>query len=72
MRGTSKSAPADSARNDCPRLGLGKRFSTPSILLTSVSRVLDQKVLLLREAGFKESVFDTLRSNILLQDCMNT
>jgi starch synthase len=32
-------------------LELGKRVSTPSILLTSVSRVVDQKVLLLREAG---------------------
>jgi starch synthase len=32
-------------------LELGKRFSTPPILLTSVGRVVDQKVLLLREAG---------------------
>jgi len=32
-------------------LELGKRFSTSPILLTSVGRVVDQKVLLLREAG---------------------
>jgi len=32
-------------------LELGKRFSAPSILLTSVSRIVDQKVLLLREFG---------------------
>jgi hypothetical protein len=53
-------------------LELDKRFGTPSILLTSVSRVVDQKVLLQREAGFKGTVFNTLRSNILLHDCMNT
>jgi len=32
-------------------LELGKRFSTPPILLTSVGRVVDQKLLLLRGAG---------------------
>lgn len=32
-------------------LELGRRFSKPSILLTSVSRIVDQKVLLLRESG---------------------
>ncbi len=32
-------------------LELGKRFDTPPILLTSVSRIVDQKVLLLRESG---------------------
>ena len=32
-------------------LELGRRFSNPSILLTSVSRIVDQKVLLLRESG---------------------
>jgi starch synthase len=32
-------------------LELGRRFSTPSILLTSVSRIVDQKILLLRESG---------------------
>lgn len=32
-------------------LELGNRFSTPSVLLTSVGRIVDQKVLLLREAG---------------------
>jgi starch synthase len=30
---------------------LAKRFGTPAILLTSVGRVVDQKVLLLRESG---------------------
>ena len=30
---------------------LGRRFSKPSIMLTSVSRIVDQKVLLLRESG---------------------
>lgn len=32
-------------------LELGRRISAPSILLTSVSRIVDQKVLLLRESG---------------------
>lgn len=32
-------------------LELGRRIGTPSILLTSVSRIVDQKVLLLRETG---------------------
>jgi starch synthase len=32
-------------------LELGRRFTTPAILLTSVSRIVDQKVLLLRESG---------------------
>jgi starch synthase len=32
-------------------LELGKRLTSPSLLLTSVSRIVDQKVLLLRESG---------------------
>ena len=32
-------------------LELGRSFSTPAIVLTSVSRIVDQKVLLLRETG---------------------
>jgi starch synthase len=49
-------------------LELGKRFSTPAIILTSVGRIGDQKFLLLRESGSNgksglHSILETLGEN---------
>jgi len=49
--GVWDTVPASQFMTYARALELGKRFTAPPILLTSVSRVVDQKVLLLREAG---------------------